>query len=133
MLTDGKPMRAVTAKAKVLVHTAHPTREVARWPVCHSPAAHDGITSATRSVATPMVRNSHPATALDPSDRANQPLVVMPTPASANAAATRKIEASDRRDGVTAGHLTAGARASGDPANAESADEKPAGISVSEA
>src|ERR1700722_15940784 len=123
MLTDAKPMPAVTAKAKVIAHTAHPTREVARWPVCHSPAAHDGITSATRSVATPMVRNSHPATALDPSDRANQPFVVMPTPASANAAATSKIAASD---------LTVGDGAPGDPANAQSADEKPAGISVSE-
>src|ERR1700676_2445025 len=123
MLTDAKPMPAVTAKAKVIAHTAHPTREAARWPVCHSPAAHDGITSATRSVATPMVKNSHPATALDPSDRANQPFVVMPTPASANAAATKRIEATGRCDGVTARNVT------GDSANAEFADEKPTGIS----
>src|ERR1700692_3142056 len=131
MLTDAKPMPAVTAKAKVIAHTAHPTREVARWPVCHSPAAHDGITSATRSVTTPVGKNSPPSTALDPSDRANQPFVVMPTPASANAAATRKIEASDRCDGVTAGNVTVGDCASGDPENAESADEKPAGLSGS--
>ena len=32
-----------------------------------------------------MARNSNPATSLDPSDRANQPFMVMPTTASANA------------------------------------------------
>src|ERR1700694_4653229 len=66
-----------------------------------SPAAHDGMTSAARSAAAPMVKNSHPAMSLDPSDRANQPFVVMPTPASANAAATKRTEAT-RCDGVAA-------------------------------
>jgi hypothetical protein len=126
MLTDAKPMPAMTAKTKVIGHTAHPAREVARWRVCQSPAAHDGMTSATRSAATPMAKNSHPAMSLDPSDRANQPFVLMPTPASANAAAAKRIEATGRCDGVTARNVT------GDSANAEFADEKPTGISDSE-
>ena len=113
MLTDAKPMPAVTAKAKVIAHTAHPAREVARWRVCQSPAAHDGKTSAARSAATPMARNSHPAMSLDPSDRANQPFVVMPTPASANAAAARRMEAT-RCDGVTARNLTVRTGVTGD-------------------
>src|SRR5258705_6087809 len=128
MLTDAKPMPAMTAKTKVIAHTAHPAREVARWRVCQSPAAHDGMTSAARSAATPMAKNSHPAMSLDSSDRANQPVVVMPTPASANAAATKRIEAT-QCDGVTARCVTVGG---GDSANAEFADEKPTGISDSE-
>ena len=68
-----------------------------------------------------MAKNSHPAMSLDPSDRANQPFVVMPTPASVDAAATKRIEAIGRCDGVT-----------GDSANTEFADEKPTGISDSE-
>ena len=66
MFTDAKPMPAVTAKRKVIAHTAHPAREVARWRVCQSPAAHDGMTSATTWAATPMAKNSHPAMSLDP-------------------------------------------------------------------
>jgi hypothetical protein len=79
-----------------------------------------------------MAKNSHPAMSLDPSDRANQPFVVMPTPASANAAATKRIEAIGRYDGVTARNVTVGGGVTGDSANAEFADEKPAGISNSE-
>ena len=132
MLTDAKPMPAVTAKTKVIAHTAHPAREVARWRVCQSPAAQDGMTSAARSAATPMAKNSHPAMSLDPSDRANQPFVVIPTAASANAAAAKRIEATGRCDGVTARNVTFGGGVTGDSANAEFADEKPTGISDSE-
>ena len=68
---------------------------------------------------------------LDPSDRANQPFVVMPTPASANAAAAKRMEAT-RCDGVTARNLTVGGGVTGDSENAEFADEKSTGISDSE-
>src|SRR3989440_12727533 len=107
MLTDAKPMPAVTAKTKVIAHTAHPAIEVARWRVCQSPAAHDGITRAARSAATPMAKKSHPAMSLDPSDRANQPLVVTPTVARANAAAIKRIEAT-RFDGLRGRGVTRG-------------------------
>jgi hypothetical protein len=70
--------------------------------------------------------------ALDPSDLANQPFVVMPTPASANAAATRRIEATGRCDGVTAPDATVGGGATGGSANAEFADKNSTGISESE-
>src|ERR1700732_1639685 len=133
MLKDAKPIPAVTAKTKVTAHTAHPAREVARWRVCQSPAAHDGMTSAARSAATPMARNSQPAMSLDPSDRANQPFVVMPTPASAKAAATRRIEATGRYDGVTASAVTVGSGVTGGSAKAaESAARNSSGISDSE-
>jgi len=79
-----------------------------------------------------MAKNSHPAMSLDPSDRANQPFVVMPTPASANAAAIRRIDATGRYDGVTARNVTVGGGMTGDSANAEFADKKLAGISDSE-
>ena len=69
---------------------------------------------------------------LDPSDRANQPFVVIPTPASANAAATKRIEATGRCDGMTAGNVTVGGGVTGDSANAEFADKKSTGISDSE-
>jgi hypothetical protein len=49
-----------------------------------------------------MARNSQPAASLDPSDRANQPFMVMPTTASANADAVNRIGATRGRDGVTA-------------------------------
>jgi hypothetical protein len=75
-----------------------------------------------------MAKNSHPAMSLDPSDRANQPFVVMPTPASASAAATKRIEATDRCDGVRGRNVGAMTGS----ANPEFADEKPSGISVSE-
>src|SRR4029079_13115996 len=131
MLTDAKPMPAVTAKTKVIAHTAHPAIEVARWRVCQSPAAHDGMTSAARSAATPMAKNSHPAMSLDPSDRANQPLVVMPTPASANAATIKRTEAA-RFDGVRAPNVTVGSGVTSDSADAVFAEEKPTGINDSE-
>src|SRR4051794_16256934 len=90
------------------------------------------MTSATRSAATPMARNSHPATSLDPSDRANQPFVVIPTPASANAATNKSIEATGRYDGATVRNVMLGSEVTGDSVNAESGDEKSVGISVSE-
>src|SRR5690242_6157165 len=108
MFTEAKPIPAITAKTKVIAHTVHPAREVARWRVCQSPAAHDGITSATRSAAIPIAINSHPAMSLEPSDRANQPFVVMPTAASANAAAASRTEATTRRDGGTASGVAVG-------------------------
>jgi hypothetical protein len=49
-----------------------------------------------------MTRNSHPATSVDPSDRANHPLMAIPTPARAKAAIERTIGATWRCDGVTA-------------------------------
>jgi hypothetical protein len=61
-----------------------------RWT---RPAAHEGMTSATRSAATPMTRKSHPAVSVDPSDRANQPFMVIPTTASASAATVKRIGA----------------------------------------
>src|SRR4051794_41903308 len=90
MLTDAKPMPAVTAKTKVIAHTTHPAIEVARWRVCQSPAAHDGMTRAARSAATPMAKKSHPAMSLDPSDRANQTFGGTPTAARADATAIKK-------------------------------------------
>ena len=110
MLTDAKPMPAVTAKTKVIAHTAHPASEVERRRACQSEAAHDGITSATRSAATPIARNSHPAVSLAPSDLANQPFVVMPTAASASAAAARRIAATHGRAGATAPDMTGAGR-----------------------
>jgi hypothetical protein len=101
MLTDANPMPAVTAKTNVIAHTLQPTSAVARRPACQSPAATDGITRATRSAATPTARNSHPAMSLDPSDRANQPFMAMPTPARANAAIDKKTGPTCRRDGAT--------------------------------
>src|SRR5258706_15363615 len=91
MLIDAKPMPAVTAKTKVIAHTAHPASEGARWRLCQSPAAQDGMTRAARSAATPMGRKSHPAMSLDPNDRADPPFGGMSTPASANAAATKRV------------------------------------------
>src|SRR5436305_14526833 len=102
MLTDAKPIPAVTANTKVKTHTTQPVRDGARRRACQSTTAHDGMTSATRSAATPMARKSHPAVSLDPSERANQPLVVISTMARANAAASNRIEAADHRCGATA-------------------------------
>src|SRR5712664_3969075 len=51
-----------------------------------------GTARATRSLATPMARNSHPARSVEPSVRANQPFIVRPTPASARAAAVKPYE-----------------------------------------
>ena len=68
---------------------------------------------------------------LDPSDRANQPFVVMPTEASANAAATKRIEATGRCNGVTVRSVTVGGGVTGDSA-AEFGGKKLTGISDSE-
>src|SRR5258708_18651604 len=81
MLVVAKPTPAVTAKTNVIAHTAHPASEVARCRACQSLAAQEGATSATRSAATPMARNSHPAASLDPSDRADPPVIARPTAA----------------------------------------------------
>src|SRR5438093_3303 len=101
MLTEAKPIPATSAKTKVIAQTAHPATDAARRPVCQSLAAHIGVTSAARSAATPMARNSHPAKSLAPNDRANQPFVVSPTAASVNAAAAKAREAIDRPAGMT--------------------------------
>src|ERR1700754_4631776 len=100
MLVEAKPMPAVTANTNVISQTAQPTNAVARCPLCHRPAAQDGITSATRSAATPTARKSHPAISLDPSERANQPLMVMPTTARASAAIDNSTEARCLRAGA---------------------------------
>src|SRR5262245_66458539 len=119
MLTDAKPIPATTAKTKVIAQTAHPATDAARWPMCQSLAAHIGVTSAARSAATPIAKNSHPAISLDPSDRANQPFVASPTAASVKAAAAKVSEAIDRPAGTTWGEGGV-TRAS---AGAESLDE----------
>jgi len=108
MFTEAKPTPAVTAKTKVMIQTAQPAAAVTRWQACQWEAAQAGMTSATRSAATPMARNSNPATSLDPSDRANQPFMVMPTTASANADAVNRIEAKRGRDSVTTPEATVG-------------------------
>ena len=100
MFTEAKPTPAVTAKTKVATQIVHPTSAVARCRACQREAAQEGITRATRSAATPMVRNSNQAISLDPSDRANQPFMVMPTTASANADAVNRIGATRGRDGA---------------------------------
>jgi len=135
MLVLAKPTPAVTAKTNVIAHTAHPASEVARCRACQSLAAQEGATSATRSAATPMARNNHPAASLDPSDRANHPFMATPTPAARAAARNRIGEmlrggASSSR--ATARNVTVAGGVTGGSANAESADEKPSGISDSE-
>ncbi len=137
MLTDANPMPAVTAKTKVIAHTAQPASEVERWRACQSVAAHDGITSATRSAATPIARNSHPAVSLAPSERANQPFVVMPTPASASAAPARRIAAIHGRDGAMTPDVAGEGGGADGSATVKSSDENSAvensaGINVSE-
>src|SRR5262249_17707490 len=57
-----------------------------RWPAPQRWAPQEGAARATRSVATPTARNSNPAASVDPSDRANHPLMTIPTPARASAA-----------------------------------------------
>jgi hypothetical protein len=108
MLTDANPIPAVIAKANVMSQTPQPTSAVARWPACHSPAAQDGITRATRSAATPTAIKSHPAESVDPSDRANQPFMTMPTAAKARAAVDKRTGATGSGDGLTARNVTVG-------------------------
>src|ERR1700752_3064560 len=128
MLTEAKPIPATTAKAKVIAQTTHPATDAARRPMCQSLAAHIGVTSAARSAATPMAKNSHPARSLDPSDRANQPFVVSRTAASGNAAAANAREAIDRPAATAGGE----GGVTSDSAGAESLDEKSTGITDSE-
>src|SRR6266481_4726132 len=108
MLTDANPIPAVIAKANVMSQTPQPTSAVARSPVCQSPATQDGITRATRSAATPTAIKSNPAESVDPSDRANQPFMTMPTAAKARAAIVNKIDATRGRDGMTARNVMVG-------------------------
>src|SRR3984893_8874981 len=136
MLVLAKPTPAVTAKTNVITHTAHPASEVVRCRACQSLAAQEGATSATRSAATPMARNNHPAASLDPSERANHPFMAMPTPAKTRAAARNRI-GEMLRDGSCPSRamsptVTVGGGVRGGSANAESTDEKPSGISNSE-
>src|ERR1700730_2590795 len=136
MLVLAKPTPAVTAKTNVIAHTAHPASEVARCRACQSLAAQEGTTRATRSAATPVAKNNHPAASLDPSDRANHPFMAMPTPAKARAATRNRIVEMLRGGAspslAVAGNVTTGGAVKGGSANAESADEKPSGISDSE-
>src|SRR5262245_9355407 len=143
MLTDAKPIPAMTANTKLIAQTAHPARDAPRWPMCQSLAAQIGVTSAARSADTPMAMNIHPATSLDPSDRANQPFVARPTAASVNAAAAGTNEATDHRpagatpdaDGAGAaggGAGTDSGNAGAVPATAESPGRNSAGIRDSE-
>jgi hypothetical protein len=136
MLVLAKPTPAVTAKTNVIAHTAHPTSEGARCRACQSLAAQEGTTSATRSAATPMARNNHPAASLSPSERANIPFMAMPTPARARAATSNRIREM-LRDGAspsraTSCTVTVGGGVKGGSANAESADERTSGIGNSE-
>src|SRR5258705_2081519 len=105
MLVLAKPTPAVTAKTNVIAHTVHPASDVARCRACQSLAEHEGATSATRSAATPMARNNHPAASLDPSDRANHPFMAMPTAAKVMAAARNRI-LEVLRDGGPSARLT---------------------------
>src|SRR6202030_2893441 len=78
---------------------------------CHDRAAHDGITRATMSEATPMPRNKVPAVSVAPSERAYKAFCVTPTAARASAATMRMIEAADRRDerdAITGDNATVG-------------------------
>ena len=88
MFSDAKPRPAVTANMKVISQIAQATDAVARWRATQRWAAHEGAASATRSVATPMAMKSHPAISVAPSERANHPLMTIPTPARASAAPT---------------------------------------------
>lgn len=51
---------------------------------------------------------SHPAESVDPSDRANQPFMTMPTTAKAMAAVDKRTGTTGRRDGLTARNVTVG-------------------------
>src|SRR5262249_26043773 len=80
-----------------------------RWPAPQRRAPQEGAARAARSVATPMARNSNPAASVDPSDRANQPLMTIPTPARASAAPASTQDAIERL-GAPARTAMAGAR-----------------------
>ena len=100
MLLDAKPIPAVTAKS------CHKPDEPANYrvyppPECHSPAAVYGKTRVARSEATPTTRKSHPAKSLDPDDRANQPLIAIPTALMATAAVVSRSDERKSRDGTT--------------------------------
>src|SRR5262249_47058720 len=99
------------------------------------PCRHDGMTSATRSAATPIHRKSHPAASLDPSERANHPFMAMPTAAKVTAAARNRIvkilRAGDAWSLATLRTVTVTGGVTGRSANPESADEKPSGTTDS--
>jgi hypothetical protein len=73
---------------------------------------------------------------LDPKDLANQPFIVMPTAARANAAADKRTGASWRRHGFAGsakrGVVSVACRATSRSVVAESADRNSAGMSDSE-
>jgi hypothetical protein len=83
-------MPAVTAKTNVISQAAHPARAVALWRAPQRAAAQEGMTRAKRSETIPMARKSKPAAAVEPSDLANHPFMVMPTTASAKAATVER-------------------------------------------
>src|SRR5262249_48588492 len=60
-----------------------------------------------------MARKSHPAISLDPSDRANQPFMVIPTPASASADAVNRTGATRGRNDVTTSRVGVGTGVTG--------------------
>jgi hypothetical protein len=73
---------------------------------------------------------------LDPSERANQPFMVMPTPANASAAVDSSIAETLRRGGATGSIACPVARGSGvtvTSVNPRSTGENSGGISVAEA
>src|SRR5690242_5206987 len=114
MLVEAKPTPAITAKTNVMAQTVHPASELERCRICQSRAAQDGITSATRSAAMPIARKSHPAISVDPSERAYQPFMAMPTPPSAKAASIKLKEM--LRDAACLCDVTGGDASAGDGA-----------------
>jgi len=135
ILMLAKPTPAMTAKTNVIAQTPHPASEVARCRICQSRAAQEGITRATRSAATPIARNSHPARSVDPSERANHPFMATPTPARAKAATNKIPEMLRDRaspSGVAAREATVEGGAGGS-ASAGSADKNASGMSGSSA
>jgi hypothetical protein len=93
MLIDANPILAVVAKTKVTSQTTQPAMAIIRWPESHNPAAVDGKTRADRSAATPTARKSPPAKSVDPNERANHPLIAIPTALRASAALVKRNEA----------------------------------------
>jgi hypothetical protein len=81
----------ISLASHAIAHTNQAATEVGRCRVSQSLAAQEGVTSATRSIDTPMARNNHPAASLDPSDRPNDPFMAMPTPATPKERPFKKI------------------------------------------
>src|ERR1700739_3080507 len=100
MFVLANPTPAVTANMNVMAQTPHTAQAVALCRVFQRRTAQDGTASASRSEATPIARKSHPATSLEPRDRAKNPFMVTPTPASATADIVSRNGVTGR-DGVT--------------------------------